>query len=470
MKNNIIRVKAAVLTEETANGNKRTAKFLDISRPDTQIADDYVMAAEKQATDYASTVESPVVDSSMSATQQSIPFPPSGWFSAPIDTSEYTRFVNGETRIYQSPSAAANVIIPPASTNTPAAEDDTEFVEFVPSVFGMPFSAFDDMEVAPSEAKLSEDPSIIWEPAHDEDEETYADLDTSSAEENLLERLDLAAAIDAADEALYEFVQRLHAGLIKVSATCRVAVGNLSAPRGAHERPRQPHRLPHPAKAAAITLVVVLLCGMLSGATPASANGGSVNSYPIRATPPVPFQAPIDPWEATLTEAEEAWANGEVFFFTTEELDHFVARADRQLVANLLASEGTPPVVGETGSSQIVWVILNRLDSNVAWFGCHSGIQGVVKKQGQFTSWWREVGSEADFAIVEDVINRWIAEQHGVPIEASGRTLPKNFYAYSGNLRDTNYFWRFASGLPLGRWGETAKIYYHGSMGTPYAS
>lgn len=134
----------------------------------------------------------------------------------------------------------------------------------------------------------------------------------------------------------------------------------------------------------------------------------------------------------------------------------------REMMAKTLGKEADRLYVGDTEASKVVWSMLNRLDSGILWFG--SDMAEILTKESQYAYDENTPVTEENLELVNDVIDRWIAEKNGGA--NVGRTLPKDFYAFYGD-GTTNLFWKWSSG-GLGQPGDT-KEYYDGSLGTPYA-
>lgn len=133
----------------------------------------------------------------------------------------------------------------------------------------------------------------------------------------------------------------------------------------------------------------------------------------------------------------------------------------REMMARTLFKEANRPYVGDTEASKVVWTWLNRFDSGILWFGYD--MEDILTKNNQYAYDETAPVTEENLELVNDVIERWIAEKNGAT--NVGRTLPQDFYFFYGDGK-TNYFYKWSSG-GLGQPGDY-KIYYDNSLGTPY--
>ena len=127
--------------------------------------------------------------------------------------------------------------------------------------------------------------------------------------------------------------------------------------------------------------------------------------------------------------------------------------ATREKMARTLYQEGNVDYVGWTEASKVVWTMINRFMSGIKAFvtgGAYAYLESVT---------------EENLAVVNDVIDRYLAELNGA--NDVGRTLPSDFYYFWGDGR-TNHFYKYASG-GLGRPGDD-RIYFNGAPNSPYDS
>jgi len=133
---------------------------------------------------------------------------------------------------------------------------------------------------------------------------------------------------------------------------------------------------------------------------------------------------------------------------------------DLRLLAILVTNEAGG-IDSKTEKSQVVWSVLNRVDSP-EW---PDTIQGVISQSGQYAGYRKSGNYFPDcYEISRDVLNRWLLEKS---IETSlgeganpdvGRTLPKTFLYFNG-ANGHNHFKRTEN-------GET----YSGGLESPYDS
>lgn len=133
----------------------------------------------------------------------------------------------------------------------------------------------------------------------------------------------------------------------------------------------------------------------------------------------------------------------------------------REMMAKTLFQEANRSYIGDTEASKVVWTWLNRFDSGILWFGYD--MEEILTKEGQYAYYESTPVTEENLELINDVIERWVAEKNGAT--NVGRTLPQDFYSFHGDGK-TNYFYKWSSG-GLGQPGDY-KIYYDGSLGTPY--
>lgn len=117
----------------------------------------------------------------------------------------------------------------------------------------------------------------------------------------------------------------------------------------------------------------------------------------------------------------------------------------RQMLAQTLYAEAGC-VESDAERSMVLWTILNRYDSGIEWFG--GTLEEVISKQGQFA--YSPLGeyTDAEVDLVDDVINRYIAEKMGE--EHVGRTLPADIYFFHTDFEAAgwhNYFYALSDGL-----------------------
>lgn len=111
----------------------------------------------------------------------------------------------------------------------------------------------------------------------------------------------------------------------------------------------------------------------------------------------------------------------------------------RQKMAQALHGEADC-VKSDAERSMVIWVILNRYDSGVAWFGVT--IEGILTKPSQFAYSATAPVTERNLALVNDVCARWYLEKQGET--DVGRTLPSYVYYFvadSGPGWHNRFYW-----------------------------
>lgn len=104
----------------------------------------------------------------------------------------------------------------------------------------------------------------------------------------------------------------------------------------------------------------------------------------------------------------------------------------------------------KTERAAVMWCILNRVDSEIAYFP--DDIVGVVTQYQQFHGYSPKHPVEADlFELALDVIDRWEREKDGE--ENVGRVLPSEWLYFHGDLVKHNYFHKEYLGKEVWDWG-----------------
>lgn len=136
-----------------------------------------------------------------------------------------------------------------------------------------------------------------------------------------------------------------------------------------------------------------------------------------------------------------------------------LSQREREVLAKLLYGEANHGDLSDCERSMVIWVVFNRFDSNISWFG--NTIEEIVTRSGQFVG-YRENNpvTRENLNLVDDVARRWTREK-ATRCSDEGRTIPKDFLFFVTDENTPgfhNAFYKWASG-GLGKDGD-GKIWY----------
>lgn len=112
----------------------------------------------------------------------------------------------------------------------------------------------------------------------------------------------------------------------------------------------------------------------------------------------------------------------------------------RNMLAQTVYGEAGLPWLSPAERSMVIWCILNRYDSGEPWFSDgYDDIAHIITKANQFQGYTPDtLISEYNRRLVDDVIDRYIAEKLGVA--DVGRTLPNDICYFQGDGQHNTFF------------------------------
>lgn len=392
------------------------------------------------------------------------------------------QFVGVKETIYANPEIAVQEqavitdvsvgINVPAMTEASASQTDNQVCEtdetFVPS------KRPDDLEGETESQKIIEriQAAVAARASEDPDEALWRIIDPSEQEQaDPLAELDEISLADPVEEALEDAAQHLNGAVTRVT-TWRIFSG-----RGRHGKTSRQQIRILTGITVGLTIVAIILALAVLITVNALASKPSIIPVIVDGEAPIPgqvgtpakvekadFLSAEDPLAAAVKASAEAYTANQVFFFTEEELSAlYFQNGEISLAAAALAAKAPVTLVGEAAAAEYVWTMTNRLDSHNSGFGWT--LAEILTKEGQYEPDLDHPATAAEFKVVIDVFNRWIAEKNGVT--DSNRNLPQGYYFCEGDGKNI-YCYRLSSG-GLGQPGDK-KLFYDGYLGSPYAS